>query len=326
MTHASRQGAGFCALLFAIALFVYGGALAIALGLDSTAVLFTPWGTPSTAVAAAGAPDARSIALDAADGTQLAGLRLDAAGAAGAAPWVLFFYGNAESAGIEQPRLEWLHRHFGLNVACFDYRGYGLSGGRPDPEGLRNDALREFDWVRARAGRAPVIVYGYSLGSQLAIHVAAERSAAGAIVEAAPASAAEMEAWMLRWPFFDAIRWLTAPLVSLRPDPRVSEFLSAAAEVRKLRIPLAVIHGTRDLVVPIEQGKLVYDSATTPDKRFVAVQNAGHLELDYSRAPVSDAIGWVVREAELRTQTADARERARFANGALYAPGGAGRA
>jgi hypothetical protein len=243
--------AGAAALAFATALFLYGAALVAAYALARPSVLFAP-STPLTMADAGGVPPSASLmAMHADDGTRLLGLRLDARSDR---PWVLFFYGNAESTLIEAPRLQWLRNHYGVNVACFDYRGYGFSDGLADPVLIRNDAVREFDWVRMQARTAPVIVYGYSLGSQLAIHVAASRPVAGVIVEAAPSSAPDMVAWMLRYPAIRTLRWLSAPLLPLRPDPSVVDFLSAEREVRGLRVPLVVVHGTRDLVIPFGAG------------------------------------------------------------------------
>jgi pimeloyl-ACP methyl ester carboxylesterase len=100
--------------------------------------------------------------------------------------------------------------------------------------------------------------------------------------------------WLLRWPLVEAVRWLTAPVMPLRPDPDVVQFLSAASEARNLRVPLAVIHGTDDRVIPITQGQTLFAAAGTPLKRFVAVPGTGHLRLDYTRPAVSDTIGWVI--------------------------------
>lgn len=286
---------GLIALLLAVLVLIYSIALTAAFCLDSPSVLFAAWRSDPPPGSSTLVPDARLLALRVQDGTIVTGLRLDSRQIR--RPWLLFFYGNAESMLIEQPRLLWLERRYGINVACFDYRGYGFSGGVADPAALRADALQEFDWVHAQAQRAPIIVYGYSLGSQLAIHVAAQRPAAGAIVESAPASADLMADWLRRWPLVEAVQWLTSPLIRLQPAPGVVEFLSAAREVRYLRIPLAVIHGTEDRVVPMAQGQTIYAAATTPQKRFVAIPGAGHVRMDYTSPAISDTIGWVIRES-----------------------------
>ncbi len=287
--------AGVIGLLLAAAVLIYGLALTAAWCLDSPNVLFAAWRNDPLPGSAALLPTARLMALRVQDGTVLTGLRFEAS--VRRRPWLLFFYGNAESMLVEQPRLQWLQRRYGINVICFDYRGYGFSGGVTDPPQLRADALQEFDWVQSQSQGAPIVVYGYSLGSQLAIHVAAKRPAAGAIVEAAPASADLMADWLRRWPLIEAVQWLASPVIRLRPDPSVVEFLSAAREVRGLHIPLAVIHGTEDRVVPIAQGQTIFNAATTPLKRFVALPGIGHLQIDYTRPAVAQTIDWVVRES-----------------------------
>lgn len=287
--------AGVIALLATSAVLVYCMALTAACCLNSPAVLFAAWRNDPVPGSRALVPGAKLMALRMQDNTVITGLRFDSA--ARHRPWLLFYYGNAESMLVEQPRLQWLQKRYDLNIACFDYRGYGFSGGVADPSPLRTDAVQEFDWVRSQAQGAPVMVYGYSLGSQLAIHVAAQRPAAGVIVEAAPASADLMADWLQRWPLIQAVQWLTAPVIPLHPDPSVVEFLSAAREVRSLRVPLAVIHGTEDRVVPIAQGETIFAAATTPQKRFVALPGTGHLQIDYTQPAVVQAIDWIVRQS-----------------------------
>ena len=89
---------------------------------------------------------------------------------------------------------------FHVNAICFDYPGYGFSGGHVDGEAIRSAALQEFDYVRANIApqNAPLISYGWSIGSGMAIHLAAQRHVDGLILQAPPASAEEMAKWSSR--------------------------------------------------------------------------------------------------------------------------------
>lgn len=209
------------------------------------------------------------IELTMADGTRLAGWYLpprtvtDGAllrSTAQSAPALLWFYGNAETIGTIWPVI----RDFRPPEAALlvvDYPGYGESGGRTTEAGLYEAATLAYEDLASRPGVDPrrIYVYGRSLGSAPAMHLAATREVAGLILESPFTSAREMAARHYRIvPRF---------LVRLRLDN-----LSAMARVR---CPVLVFHGTDDGIVPLAFGRRLAGAAPGPVE-FVMIEGAGH--------------------------------------------------
>jgi pimeloyl-ACP methyl ester carboxylesterase len=173
-------------------------------------------------------------------------------------PPVLFFMGNAGALGLFEPWLT-LHSHAGRRVVAMEYRGGGGLAGQPSEARLKADALAVHDWVAGQGG--PVTVHGFSLGAGLAVHVAARRPVAAAILEAPFSSACRMMARAALLP------------ACLMPVQR----WDSAAEAGALAAPVLVIHGDADEVIPIGEGRRLARAveAAGGDVRFEAVP-AGH--------------------------------------------------
>ena len=176
------------------------------------------------------------------------------------APVLLFFHGNA---GNREDRLHnvaglW---QAGISVLIFDYRGYGESTGRPSEAGLLADGLAAFDWLKDQVRPRGIVLFGRSLGGAVAAQVAGRRPARALILESTFTSAPDM-----------APRVLPLPGIRLLVRSRYD----AMAVVRRLEIPLLVIHGTRDELVPFEMGERLFNGASTARKQFRAVEGGRH--------------------------------------------------
>ena len=173
---------------------------------------------------------------------------------------LLFFHGNA---GNREDRLHNLAGLWqaGISVLIFDYRGYGGSTGSPSEPGLVADGLAAFDWLADQVAPAPVVLFGRSLGGAVAAAVAGRRPAKGLILESTFTSARDM-----------AGRVLPLPGVHLIVRARYD----ALAAVRDLRLPLLVIHGTADEIVPFAMGRRIFESAASPAKQFRQVPGGRH--------------------------------------------------
>jgi hypothetical protein len=147
-------------------------------------------------------------------------------------------------------------RAAGFAVFAYDYRGYGTSTGRPSERGVYADADAAYDALTHDLGvpAERIIDYGRSLGSAVAIDLAARRPVGGLIVEA---------------PFLSAFR--AATRVPLLPWDKFDN----AAKIARVRCPVLVIQGTNDRVVPFAQGQGIYELANQP-KRNLWVEGAGH--------------------------------------------------
>lgn len=128
-------------------------------------------------------PGARHVWIDAPDGTLLHGWYRPAPAGTTPRGTLLYFGGNAEDVHWRMARID---RFAGWNLLLTDYRGYGLSGGRPSQQALQDDALLWHDrltrGVDGLSAEPAVVVMGTSLGSYFATHVAAHRKVVGAVL------------------------------------------------------------------------------------------------------------------------------------------------
>jgi uncharacterized protein len=233
------------------------------------------------------APRRESLEFQTTEGTKMRGwlYRSDKPGAS----FVLFFYGSNEDLVHEASRLAWLSDTLDVNAVCFDYPGYGFSSGSVGIPAIQSSALQEFDYVKQRFApdtTTPIVSYGFSIGTSMAVHVAANRRVAGLILQAPPASAEEM----MRWSSKHDIPWYGRGVVKMKADPDVAQVYENAAAIRNIGSPLLVIQGELDDVVPIDQGREVLDASPAAQKQFVEVPGAHHNDLKFTRPPASDAV------------------------------------
>lgn len=229
--------------------------------LDRQYVYFpAPW-EPRDWAALSGLP-LEEVWFRAKDGTRLFGWFLQAPG--GSQPVLLWAHGNAGNIIHRLEPLADLHRR-GLSVFLFDYRGYGRSDGTPSEEGLYLDALAAYDHLlnERKIPPARIIAYGTSLGAAVAGELARQRPVAGLILEA-PFPSVEAVAR-------SAFRGLPAHLF-------VQARFELARRLREVRVPVLVLHGEQDSMIPFKLGRAVFDAANEP-KQFVAIPGADHNDL-----------------------------------------------
>ena len=192
------------------------------------------------------------------DGTKLFGWYVEAQADR---PVVLWCHGNA---GTIINRLENLREIFrlGLSAFLFDYRGYGRSQGKPSEDGLYQDAVGAHDYLtRTRMIRSDrLILFGRSLGAAVAGELAAQRPAAGLILESPFPS---IEAVAKHHYGGLPVHWL------LGAEFRLIDRLPL------LSLPKLIIHGDRDDIIPIELGRQVFEAAQPPKKWYV-IRGADH--------------------------------------------------
>jgi fermentation-respiration switch protein FrsA (DUF1100 family) len=182
---------------------------------------------------------------------------------AGARRVVLVCHGNAGNISHRLDRALGMQRRLGLSVLLFDYRGYGRSEGSPDEEGTYRDARAAYRYATEVKGVPPgaIVLFGESLGAAVAAQLALERPAGALILESAFTSIPDMA--RAAYPFLPPV----GPLIRTRYD--------TLAKVPRLALPLLVLHGERDDIVPPAQGRRVFEAAGGP-KRFVTIPGAGH--------------------------------------------------
>jgi len=174
---------------------------------------------------------------------------------------ILWFHGNAGNISHRVDNLRLLHDHVGVNVFLFDYRQYGRSQGKASEEGLYADARGALAYLRSRGDLAQerIVYFGRSLGSAVAVDLAATNSPRGLILETPFASIRAM-----------ARRLLPGPLSAVVPAG-----FDNLAKIPGIHCPKLFIHGDSDEIVPYEQGRLLFEAASPP-KSFFTIRGAGH--------------------------------------------------
>jgi pimeloyl-ACP methyl ester carboxylesterase len=177
-------------------------------------------------------------------------------------PWtVVITHGNAGNLMYHEPVLA-LCRSLGLQAILFDYRGYGLSTGRPTQEGLLRDAEAVVDYVEGSLGvpREHVVYFGQSLGSGVAALLAERRPPGRLILESAFPTLAEVA--FHHYPFL--------PVRFLLLDP-----YDARRAFRRIACPVLFLHPAEDEIIPLALGRALFDQAREP-KLFVPIPGAHH--------------------------------------------------
>ena len=198
----------------------------------------------------------QDVQFVAADGTTLTGWWIPANRPRGT---VVYCHGNAGNVGSNAHVAPEFFRR-GFNLLLWDYRGYGLSGGRPSEKGLYDDARAAFDAARSMSGDLPIVVYGNSLGAAVAVQLAKDRPVAGLVVQGGFASAADMARRLY-------------PRIPLHRVLSVS-YDSAAVAATLDGLPKLFGHSPTDETVPFQSGRILHGRAASP-KRF-ALLSGGH--------------------------------------------------
>jgi hypothetical protein len=202
--------------------------------------------------------DALTIAT--ADGERLRAWKMTPPAPQAARARMLYFHGNGGNLSNWSPILAGVARH-GFVVLAIDYRGYGLSTGRPTERGLYRDvdAAVTVPWTDAE-GRLPLIYWGRSLGGAMAAYAAAVRQPDGVIVEAG----------------FPSARAVTRSSPVLAVLSLFASYRFPAGEyLNKANAPVLMLHGDRDRVIPFALGRELFEQVTAA-KAFVTIPGGDH--------------------------------------------------
>lgn len=224
-------------------------------------LIFLPRSLPeSTRQALRALPGVTEIEVRAADGTRLHGwLRHGAEEAAGRPGLVIYFGGNAEEVSGQVFEADAIAP---WSLAAFNYRGYGLSEGRPGEAALVADALVIHDQLASREDVDPerVVVFGRSLGSAVAVPLAVARPVRGVLLVSPFDSLKSVG--QRHYPFVPVSLMLRHPFDSLAHAPAIGA-------------PLLALAGERDRIVPSPHSRRLHDAWRGP-KRWVLLPGADH--------------------------------------------------
>jgi fermentation-respiration switch protein FrsA (DUF1100 family) len=247
--------------LIVLASLVYLGGLA-ALYLAQRAFIFPIPPTPRIAPDAAGFAEAEEHVLATSDGEEVIAWHVPAKPGHAV---VIYFHGNGDT-------LPWLVSRFraiisdGTGLVALSYRGYAGSSGQPSEQGLLSDAAAAYAFAAARCSPERMVVWGFSLGSGVAVALAAAQPVGKLILEAPYTSIVDVAGAALP---FVPVRWLVRD--QFRSDMRIV----------RVTAPLLIMHGAHDATIPIRFGERLFALAHQP-KQFVRFAEGGHNDLaDY---------------------------------------------
>jgi fermentation-respiration switch protein FrsA (DUF1100 family) len=207
-------------------------------------------------------PGAQDVSFRTGDGLELAGWFVPAATGAPTAT-VLVLNGNGGNRAGRAPLAAALARQ-GLAVLLFDYRGYGGNPGEPTETGLAADARAARGYLLSRPDTGRIVYFGESLGAAVAVGLAAEHPPAALVLRSPFTSLADVG--RRHYPYL--------PVGALLKDR-----YDALGGIAAVRVPLLVVVGGADDIVPTEQSRRLYDAAAEP-KRYVEIPGAGHNDLE----------------------------------------------
>lgn len=181
-------------------------------------------------------------------------------------PLVLYFGGNAEE--VSWMIAESARRAPGVGWLLVDYRGYGSSEGAPSEPALISDALAWYDYATRELKAKEVFLFGRSLGSGVAVQVAAERPVAGVILVA---------------PFDSLVEVAKHHYPYLPVDWMLKHRFDSAVRAPQIGVPLLCLVAAHDEIIPAERSRRLY-AAWGGAKRWVELEGAGHNSTDSAPA------------------------------------------
>jgi fermentation-respiration switch protein FrsA (DUF1100 family) len=213
----------------------------------------------------------RELAFDSADGERLYGWWITTERSPPAGQ-ILFCHGNGGNVGDRLIDAQLL-AGAGFNVLLFDYRGYGRSTGRPDEPGTYRDAVAARDAMISQPECDPrgVMYLGESLGGAIALELALHAPPRGLILQST----------------FTSVRAMAHLHYRIIPSALVPDAYPSISRIAQLRAPLLLLHGDRDEIVPLWQGRELFEAAPEP-KRMYVFRGMGHSDMvmagsEYSR-------------------------------------------
>lgn len=173
---------------------------------------------------------------------------------------LLYIHGNAEDLGDIEPILNLLY-NAGFSVFAYDYRGYGLSEGRPSEANAYEDIETAYRYLTTELNISPdrIIAFGRSVGGGSAVDLAYRFPVAGLILESTFTQAFRV---VIPFPVF--------PFDKFRNQ----------AKLKQIQVPVLIIHGTQDEVIPFTHGEALWETANPPKYRFW-VENANHNDVPW---------------------------------------------
>lgn len=193
--------------------------------------------------------EARKVTLQSMDGLALTAHELPPTNDSADARWAIFFPGQWGRQDWDMPKVALL-RELGCAVLLVDYRGYAGNPGQPSERGLYTDA--DAAWAHVKAKGVPpqhILIYGHSLGSGVALDLAARVQLGAVIVDGA----------------YDSVTNCGASRYPLLPISLVSQHrFESVNKVARITAPKLFLHGAYDEMITVGHGRALFAAAAEP--------------------------------------------------------------
>lgn len=178
---------------------------------------------------------------------------------------LLFCHGNAGHLAHRHQAAEFLQRRLHCPVLLFDYRGYGRSRGVPNEAGICLDAQNALKKLRELCPQSRPILFGRSLGAAVAIELALRCPDIHSLILASP---------------FTSIAAMCQQLIGSQfPARYLSEQFDSITKIRSIKSPTFIFHGEEDSLIPLEQGKTLFEASASATKEWLPIPKADHNDL-----------------------------------------------
>jgi uncharacterized protein len=261
------------------------GVLLIVVWLAQRRLIYFPLGGDLPDPWLAGLDTAENVTLLTEDGLRLGAWYVEPPPTASVAWTLILFNGNAGNRAMRAPLARKLVGR-GVSVLLLDYRGYGGNPGTPSEGGLLHDARAARRWVDARAaGRRHRVAYlGESLGSGVAVSLAAER---------------EPDALVLRSPFTSLADVGTHHYPFLPVRLLLRDRYASIDRIGRLTCPVLIVAAERDSIVPVVLSRRLFQAAEPSRRRWVMLEGADHNDLEaVAGDTLADAVVSFLGQAE----------------------------
>lgn len=197
-------------------------------------------------------------------------------------PTILFFHGNGETV-TDYDSLTRTYKEFGINMFLIDYRGYGWSGGSPSFKNLFADAILAshffFRIIKEKEISGAPFIMGRSIGSAPVCELALKESDkwAGLIIES---GFAEIK------PLFQLFQ-----IDTRNHETEISKRLSNLQKLKRINIPVLLIHGARDVLLPPSNAEDNFNAIPHEKKSLKIIKEAGHNDLLFYKNEYFTALG-----------------------------------
>jgi pimeloyl-ACP methyl ester carboxylesterase len=187
---------------------------------------------------------------------------------------VLYSHGNGDNIADSQKSIPQFIK-LGYNILIWDYRGYGRSTGKLDgQDGLLSDAESVYQWLNSRGYAGGIVLYGYSLGSGIALYLAHRHPGHEVLLEAA----------------YDSLTSVAQDHFPVFPVKLILKYpMPAALWAADVIAPVLIVHGTRDTVIPPDHAVAL--AKVAPNAALTLIKDGGHYGL--SNSP--QYAGWLKR-------------------------------